>query len=337
MRVARLHGVGDLRIADEPDPVDDRPGWSVVRVTSVGLCGSDLHWFADGGIGENRIEAPLVPGHEFAGVAVTGPYAGRRVAVDPAIPCGHCEFCRGGNGNLCPTVQFAGHSSLDGGLRELLVWPDHLLIPLPDELSDDAGAILEPLGVAIHAVKMGHVELGADVLVVGAGPIGLLAAQVARRSGAGRVFVSEPLGHRRLSAERVGADEVWLPAEVAAGLPAVTGGRGADVVIELAGNDDAIGTAVDAARPGARVVLAGIPSGATSSFVAATSRRKGLTFVMSRRMHETYPLAIDLATHGLDLDSLVTARYPLDHAAAAFTAAVARTGDKVVIEVSPPA
>jgi len=264
MRVARLHGVGDLRILDEPDPGDPPPGWSVIRVTSVGLCGSDLHWFADGGIGENRIEAPLVPGHEFAGVAVTGQHAGRRVAVDPAIPCAHCEFCHGGNGNLCPMVQFAGHSSLDGGMRELLVWPDHLLVPLPDEVSDDAGAILEPLGVAIHAVKMGHVKLGADVLVVGAGPIGVLAAQVALRSGAGRVFVSEPLEHRRTTAKRFGADEAWAPADVALALGDATRGRGADVVIELAGNDAAIGAAVDAARPGARVVLAGIPVGARS-------------------------------------------------------------------------
>jgi len=334
MLVARLHGIGDLRISDEPDPSEAPSGSSIVRVTSVGLCGSDLHWFSDGGIGENRIEAPLVPGHEFAGVAVTGPYAGRRVAVDPAIPCGHCEFCREGDGNLCPTVQFAGHSTLDGGLRELLVWPDHLLVPLPDVLSDDAGAVLEPLGVAIHAVTMAHVKLGADVLVVGAGPIGVLAVQVARRSGAGRVFVSEPLEHRRATAERVGADATWTPEDVAAGLGEATGGRGADVVIEVAGNDAAIGTAVDAARPGARVVLAGIPSEHSSSFPAATARRKGLTFVMSRRMHETYPLAIALATGGLDLDSLVTARYRLDEAAAAFTSAVERSGDKVVIDLS---
>jgi L-iditol 2-dehydrogenase len=334
MRVARLHGVGDLRIADEPDLTDPGPGESVVEVRSVGLCGSDLHWFADGGIGENRIEAPIVPGHEFAGVAVTGPYAGRRVAVDPAIPCGHCESCRGGNGNLCPTVRFAGQAALDGGMRGQVVWPDHLLIPLPDELSDDAGALLEPLGVAIHAVRLGHVQLGDDVLVVGAGPIGVLAAQLARRSGAQRVFVSEPLEHRRATATRAGADAAWAPADVERGLGEATGGRGADVVIELAGTDPAIGTGVSSARPGARVVLGGIPSGDTSSFVAASARRKGLTFVMVRRMHETYPLAIALATAGLDLDVLVSARYPLDDAAAAFTAAVARTGDKVIVDVS---
>ena len=186
---ARLHGVGDLRVAAEPAPGDPRPGTSLLAVTSVGICGSDLHWFSDGGIGENRIEHPVVPGHEFAAMALTGPYAGQRVAVDPAIPCQSCEMCRIGYHNLCPTVQFAGHGAIDGALQERIVWPDHLLHPLPDGLSDDAGALLEPLGVAIHAVGVSHLPVGADILVVGAGPIGVLAAQVARVSGARRVFV----------------------------------------------------------------------------------------------------------------------------------------------------
>ena len=124
MIVARLHGVGDLRVAMEPDPGQSPPGWSLLEVTSVGICGSDLHWFADGGIGENRIEHPVVPGHEFAAVAITGPLAGRRVAVDPAIPCESCETCRVGHQNLCPTVQFAGHGALDGALQQYLLWPD---------------------------------------------------------------------------------------------------------------------------------------------------------------------------------------------------------------------
>ena len=333
MRVARLHAVGDLRIQDEPDPDDPSPGWSAVQVTSVGLCGSDLHWFTDGGIGENRIESPVVPGHEFAGVALTGPHAGRRVAVDPAIPCNRCESCRSGHGNLCPRVRFAGHGALDGGLRERIVWPDHLLVPLPDEVSDDAGALLEPLGVAIHAVGLAHLRLGADVLVVGAGPIGVLAAQVALRSGARRVFVSEPLEHRRATAERRGVNEAWAPDEVDGALHDVTHGRGVDVVIEMAGDDAAIATAVRAARPGARVVLGGIPSDDSSSFTSSAARRKGLTFVMARRMHETYPLAISLVTSGLELDTLVSARYPLTDAADAFAAAARRTGDKVVVRV----
>ena len=333
-RVAKLHAVGDLRVEEAPSPPAPPEGWSTVAVTSVGLCGSDLHWYAEGGTGEVTISEPVVPGHEFAGIALDGPYAGRRVAVDPAIPCGRCESCREGHGNLCPNVRFAGHGDLDGGLQERLLWPEELLFPLPDELSDDAGAMLEPLGVAVHAVRHAHVRLGQDVLVVGAGPIGVLTAAVARRAGAARVFVSEPLEHRRETALRFGADAAWPPDRVEDELMSATSGRGVDVVVEMAGADEGIATAVAVARPGARVALGGIPSTPTSAFPAAPARRKGLTFVMVRRMHDVYPRALRLATSGIDLDALVSDRFPLERSAEAFEHAVARTGDKTVVAVS---
>ena len=334
MLAARLFTPGDLRLCEEEPPPREGPGWSRVRVTSVGICGSDLHWFLEGGIGEVALDAPVVPGHEFAGVVLDGPYAGRRVAVDPAIPCEDCEWCAAGHGNLCPRVRFAGHGDLDGALREELVWPDRLLHPLPDSVSDDAGALLEPLGVAIHAVDHGHVRSGDDVLVVGAGPIGVLAAAVALRAGAARVFASEPLGHRRATARRYGVDDAWAPADTTPNLLEQTKGRGVDVVIEMAGTDEAIATAVGCARPGGRIALGGIPSETHSTFPAAPARRKGLTFAMVRRMHDTYGRALEHVAAGLDLDALVTARHPIDRAGEAFTAAAARTGDKTVIQVS---
>ncbi|WP_395656479.1 zinc-binding dehydrogenase [Nocardioides sp.] len=333
-RVAKLHAVGDLRVEDAAGPARPLPGWSTVAVTSVGLCGSDLHWYAEGGTGEVTLGEPVVPGHELAGVALDGPHAGRRVAVDPAISCGRCEPCRSGDRNLCPQVRFAGHDGVDGGLQERLLWPDELLVPLPDELSDDAGALLEPLGVALHAVRLAHVRPGHDVLVVGAGPIGVLAGAVARRAGAARVFVSEPLEHRRRTALRLAADAAWSPEEAVEGLVAATAGRGVDAVVEMAGADEGLGTAVACARPGARVALGGIPSTPMSAFPAAPARRKGLTFAMVRRMGDTYPEAIRLATGGLDLDALVSDRFPLERAAAAFEHAVGRTGDKTVVTVS---
>lgn len=334
---ARLYGVGDLRTGAEPEPGPAPEGWSTVAVTSVGICGSDLHWFLEGGTGEVTLGSPVVPGHEFAGVALDGPLTGRRVAVDPAIPCDRCERCRAGHGNLCPDVRFAGHGEVDGALQERIVWPTDRLHPLPDAVSDDAGALLEPLGVAIHTAGLGHVRLGDDVLIVGGGPIGVLSIEVARRCGAARVYVSEPLPHRRSTALRYGADAVWAPDHTGPALVEATQGRGADVVIELAGTDDAIATAVAGARPGGRVALAGIPSGPASTFPAAVARRKGLTFAMVRRMHHTYPAAIRLATSGVDLDGLVTARYALENTPAGFAEAAARTGDKTVIVVSTPA
>ena len=155
MRAARLHAVGDLRLTDEPIPVPG-PGESLVRVTAVGICGSDLHWWGEGGIGDATLSRPLVLGHEAAGVIADGPRQGERVAIDPAIVDGTCRLCREGYRNLCLHIRFAGHGGQDGAMREYLAWPSELLHPLPDELSDAGGAILEPLGVAIHAADLGH-------------------------------------------------------------------------------------------------------------------------------------------------------------------------------------
>jgi L-iditol 2-dehydrogenase len=250
--VSRLHGAGDIRVAEEPVPAAGA-GESLVRVEAVGICGSDLHWFEEGGIGDARLADPLVIGHEFAGVVEGGPLDGRRVAVDPALHCGHCERCLEGHQNLCANVAFAGHGSCDGGLREYLAWPTEALHPLPDSMDGIAGAMLEPLGVAIHALDLGHVHLGADVAVVGCGPIGLLVIAVARAAGARVVLAVDPLPHRRAAAERAGAESVVAPEDVPAGIAA-------DVTFEVAGNDGAVEVAMQAARAGARVVLIGIPS-----------------------------------------------------------------------------
>ena len=126
MRVARLHGVGDIRVSDEAVP-EPGPGECLVRVTAVGICGSDLHWWDQGGIGDAQVAQPLVLGHEGAGVIESGPRRGQRVAIDPAIPCGVCRPCRDGYRNLCVRVRFAGHGGTDGAMREFMTWPDDLL------------------------------------------------------------------------------------------------------------------------------------------------------------------------------------------------------------------
>ncbi|MDQ1655563.1 MAG: L-iditol 2-dehydrogenase [Cryptosporangiaceae bacterium] len=338
MRAARLHGVGDVRLGDEPVP-HVPAGHSLVRVTAVGLCGSDLHWYSEAGIGDARLDRPLVAGHEFAAVFEGGPRHGERVAVDPAIPCGVCGTCRDGHRNLCPQVRFAGHGDTDGALREFLAWPTTLLHPLPAGLSDADGAMLEPLGVALHAHDLGHLRVGAAVGVFGCGPIGLLLVQVARVAGAATVIAVDPLAHRLDAARRLGATHTWSPDE--AGDPATlsrragSGPDGVDVAFEVAGANDAVEMAIAAAKPGARVVLAGIPGDDRTSFAASAARRKGLTIVLVRRMKEMYPRAIRLVESGrVDVRSLVTSRYPLEQAAEAFRAADARTGLKVVVDAT---
>src|ERR1700733_1775691 len=192
MLAARLHAPGDMQVAEEPVP-EPGPGTVLVRVTAVGLCGSDLHWWDEAGIGDARLARPLVLGHENAGVIADGPRRGQRVAIDPAIPDGTCESCLRGYRNLCPQVRFAGHGGTDGGLREYLAWPTELLHPLPDALSDADGALLEPLGVAAHAVDLGHLRLGGSAAVVGCGPIGLMIVQLLRVAGLTRVLAADPL------------------------------------------------------------------------------------------------------------------------------------------------
>ncbi len=333
MRAARLHGVADLRLSGEPRPVPG-PGMSLVRVTAVGICGSDLHWWAEGGIGDAVLEHPLVPGHEAAGIIEGGPRRGERVAIDPAIACGACRPCRSGYRNLCTRIQFAGHGTLDGAMREYLTWPTGLLHPLPDGLTDADGAMLEPLGVAIHAADLGHLRLGGSALVAGCGPIGLLLIQVLRAAGTAWVGAFDPLPHRRQAAARLGAHVAADPAQVASPDDlGVLPGDGVDVAFEMAGTDGGVQLAMAAARPGGRVVLGGIPGDDRTRFQASVARRKGLTIAMVRRMNDTYPRAIGLAASGtVDLSSVVSHRFPLAQAPDAFGTAARRSGLKVMVE-----
>jgi L-iditol 2-dehydrogenase len=338
MKALRLHGVGDLRLADEPIPAPG-PAEALVRVTAVGICGSDLHWYDESRIGEAVLTRPLVLGHEAAGVIVEGPRAGRRVALDPQVPCGSCETCAAGRGHLCPRVRFLGHSVTDGAMREMLAWPVANLVPLPDTIDDVAGAMLEPLGVAIHALRLARVRPGDSVGVFGCGPIGLLLIQLARASGATTIVATDRLPHRVEAARRLGA----VAALVENGaerdfLLDATGGRGVDAAIEIAGEDDAIETAVILARPAGTVVVAGIPVGGHSTIASSIARRKGLDLRFSRRMSGAYPRAISLLEAGLvEVASLVTHRFAVANFEAAFRTAVRRDGLKVIVDPSAPA
>jgi len=310
-------------------------GMSLVRVTAVGICGSDLHWWDEGAIGDAVLAHPLVLGHEGAGVIAEGPRRGERVAIDPAITCGTCRACRDGYPNLCYRIRFAGHGETDGMMREFMTWPTDLLHPLPDGVSDADGAVLEPLGVALHSLDLGHLPFGGTASVVGCGPIGLLLISVLKAAGASSVLAVEPLAHRREAAARYGAD-----AAVSPGSPDVRElvGAGVDVAFEAAGNDDGVRLAIESVRPGGRLVLAGIPGDDMIRFPASVARRKGLTIAMVRRMNQVYPRAISLAARGVvDLASLVSRRAGLGSAPEAFGEAARRTGLKVIIEPLRPA
>ena len=318
MKALRLHGPGDLRLGDEPEPTPGE-GELLLRVRAVGLCGSDRHWFVEGSIGDAVLSRPLVLGHEFAATIESGPRAGERVAVDPADPCRRCSVCLSDRPHLCPELRFAGHGATDGALRTLLAWPERLVHPLPDSLSDAEGALLEPLGVALHALDLGHVRAGAAAGVFGCGPLGLLLVQLLRMVGA-LVLADEPLPHRLEAAKQLGASR--------------PPGEGVDVAFEVAGEDEALARAIDEVRPGGRVVVVGIPEGDRTSFTASTARRKGLTIALCRRMRSTdLPRAARLAETGrVELAPLVSARFALSEWQQAFGDLVERRGLKAVVE-----
>jgi L-iditol 2-dehydrogenase len=335
LNALRLFGPGDLRIVQDPDPVLT-PGRVLVQVKAVGICGSDLHWFRDGAIGDARLSSPLVLGHEAAGIIQTGSKAGLLVAIDPCIPCGVCEFCQEGSPNLCPNQLFAGHSSQDGALTQLIAWPEHLLYPLPTAFSPAEGAALEPLGVALYAVDQAALRPGCTVGVFGCGPIGLLIIRLARLAGALDVVATDRLPHRLEAARSYGATECVLAGEHSQewseGLVGTGRRGGLDVVFEAAGQNGAVETAVGAVRAGGRVILVGIPEDDRTSFMASAARRKGLTLIVSRRMKHTYPRAIRLVEQGLvDLKPLLTHHFPLSQGQAGFQLAARREGLKVTI------
>lgn len=336
MKAIRFYDKGDIRIEEVPEPTPNEH-MVLLRIASVGLCGSDIHYYKEGGTGSLKLDQPLILGHEFSAWVESGPNKGILAAVEPALSCGQCEFCLEGNPNLCERIKFAGSEDTDGALQEYLLWPEHNIFPMPPGISPQQAAFLEPLGVAIHAVNLGKIQPGMDVGVLGTGPIGLLTIQTAKLAGAARIFATDKLGHRLEFAQECGATDLLLAdGNEHHQILKATNGRGLDVVFEAAGDDgSAVETAVQIAKRGAAVVLVGIPSKDETTFTASTARRKGLTIKVSRRMKNTYPTAIRLLTHHMvNLDSLITHQFPMDDYKKAFEVAASRQGIKVFINLA---
>lgn len=331
MLAARLHGPADLRVERVPHPVAPGPHQVLLRVSVTGLCGSDLHSYQDARIGDTPVEAPLILGHEFSGVIEeVGPDSldgnfeplrpGMRVAVDPAQPCRRCEQCQHGHPNLCRRLHFCGNFPDDGSLCEWMHMPARSCFPVPETLSDVEAALLEPLGVAIHAIDLARIRVGHSVAILGAGPIGLLLLQVAKLAGADPIFVTDKFPWRLKLASACGAVAINCDAEDAVkSIQSETARRGVDVAIEAAWADRSVEDAAEMTRLGGRLVLVGIPSDDRLSMKHSTARRKGLSIIMSRRMKHVYPRAIRLVQNKrIALENLVTHRFPLTRTAEAF-------------------
>jgi len=317
MRAAVLHAPGDVRIEERERP---RPGPRevLVEVTAVGVCGSDVHYYEHGRIGPYVVEAPLVLGHESAGRVVelgegaTRHAVGDRVALEPGVPCGRCRECRAGRYNLCADVRFFATPPVDGAFAEFVAIHEDFAFALPDGLSDEAGALMEPLSVGLWACRKAGVSPGDRVLVTGAGPIGLLAMQCALASGATEVTVSDVNPHRLEIARRTGATRT-----VTAG-----GDLGqADALIECSGHPQAIGAGIRALRPAGTAVLVGMGPEEEGTLPLSVIQGRELWVTGTFRYAGTYPAAIALAASGrIDVGAIVSGRFGLDEAAAALRA-----------------
>jgi L-iditol 2-dehydrogenase len=302
-----------------PMPADPGPGEVLIKIKAVGICGSDLHWYKDGRIGPTLAQYPQILGHEPAGdVVAVGPGVacfkpGDRVLIEPAINCGTCEMCMSGRHNACTRSKFMGGPGTPGLLLEYAVVPQENVVHIPDSLDYVQGTVVEPLAVAVHVLRMSKIRLGDSVAVIGAGPVGLLTAAVARAAGAGKIFIADKLAHRVAMGTKMGADiGVHMPSESLRDVVMdQTRGRGVDVVIDAAGESSTVNAGLSIARWGGQYMLVGLPVELEMKLDLHLAMGKELNIQAMRRSNHTAHEAIELLEAGKIGDAMVTHRIPL--------------------------
>ncbi len=344
MRAVQLVSPHRFEVVDLPLPPDPGPGEVLLKIRSVGICGSDLHWFLDGRIGSNVCVFPQILGHEtVAEIAAVGPgvpesRVGERVFVEPGISCGHCEYCVGGSPNLCPSCRFLGSSPTKGLSREYGVMPAHNAIPVPADLSDAVATIAEPLAIILHTIELAQMRTGDTVAVLGSGPIGMLCAAVAKMSGASKVFVADKVANRVALGLKMGGDVGIHTAteSVCDKIMDATGGRGVDVVLDAAGMSETINWGMKLAIRGGKFVLVGLPSEPDLLIDLHTAMNKEVQIRTVRRSRHNTNMALALIHARRISDALITHRMPLERTAEAFDMLVeyADGVGKVIIEIA---
>jgi L-iditol 2-dehydrogenase len=342
MKAVRWHGPRDMRLEEAPRP-EPAPHEVLIRVASVGVCGSDIHYYLDGRIGSQILTAPVILGHEYAGVVeAAGPEAdpalvGQRVAVEPGIPCLRCEWCRTGHYNVCRDMFFPGGPGCDGALKAYMPVHGDFCFPIPDEMSFPVAAMLEPVAVALHTVELAGVSPGETAAIMGLGPIGLLTAQAAKLSGIHVLYGADLLPWRVEAARKYGVDAaLHNPGgeeggmQIADGIMSLTGGRGVDVAFDCTNAPEGLDMACRVTRPAGRCVLTGISGSDMDPLPVSIVRRRELNLQWCRRFRFNFPAAIALTASGkMDAASLITHSFPLEKAAEAFEL-VATNSDNVL-------
>ena len=318
-------GIEKLEVGEAPMPVmgaDD----VTIKVQSVGVCGSDLHYYRKGSIGDFVVEYPFILGHEAAGVVtavgdnVKKIKVGDRVCMEPGVPCMKCEECLSGNYNLCKDVKFWATPPYDGVLSEYITHPAAFTFKIPDNMSFTEGALVEPLAIGLHACNMGGVKLGQTVLIVGAGCIGLVTLLAAKAYGATQIIVGDVIDKRLAKAQELGAVTVNTKNEdLVAKVMELTGGRGADVCIDCAGFSATVDNCLSAAKPAGMVIIVGLGADRVDGFNTSIMSTKELTVKSIFRYRNLYPTAINAIADGrINVGAIVSHRFKFDDTIEAF-------------------
>lgn len=343
MKTAVMLGIGEMGFEerDIPQVKDDEV---LVKLEYVGICGSDLHYYETGAIGDYVVEPPFVLGHEPGGTVVevgknvTHLKAGDRVALEPGKTCGHCEFCKTGRYNLCPDVVFFATPPVDGVFQEYVAHEADLCFKLPNNVSTLEGALIEPLAVGFHAAIQGDAHLGQKAVVMGAGCIGLVSMMALKARGVSEVYVVDIMEKRLKKALALGADGVITGAEenVEQKIRQITDGRGVDLVIETAGTEITTRQAISIAKKGSNIVLVGYSKSGEMTLPMSLVLDKELTFKTVFRYRHIYPMAIEAVAQGkVNLKGIVTDIFDLDDVQKAMDYSVNNKTDivKAVIRV----
>ena len=321
-RAAVLYAPYDVRLEERPVP-QVGPNDVLVEVKAVGVCGSDVHYYEHGRIGTYVVRQPLILGHESAGVImgvgtdVERSRIGERVAIEPGIPDGICDQCRTGHYNLCPNVRFFGTPPIDGAFASYVTVPTQFAYTLPDNLSNEEGAMIEPLSVGLWACRKARLRGGDHVLITGAGPIGMLAMKVAFALGVAAVTITDVSPQRLALARHLGATRIINVAEQSLAQAGVQ----ADVLLECSGNQRALIDGIRSLRPAAMAVVVGMNPGEELSVPMSFIQNREITLTGTFRYANTYADAIALVASGrIDVRSIITGRYPLEAAEQALQA-----------------
>ena len=343
MKVAVMLGIGKMGFEerDIPQPKDDEV---LVKLEYVGICGSDLHYYESGAIGDYVVKPPFVLGHEPGGTVVevgknvTHRKVGDRVALEPGKTCGHCEFCKTGRYNLCPDVVFFATPPVDGVFQEYVAHEAGLCFKLPDNVSTMEGALIEPLAVGFHAARQGGAQAGQVAVVTGAGCIGLVSMMALKAMGVSKVYSVDVMDKRLDKALELGADGVINGSreDAVKKVMELTGGMGCDLVIETAGTEITTRQAVQMTKKGATIVLVGYSKTGEIKMPISLALDKELTFKTVFRYRHIYPMAIDAVASGrVNLKGIVTNEFALDDIQEAMDESVNNKADivKAVVKI----